>query len=32
MSSGVPCASGIYFASLVFEGEEQAQQKLVKLR
>ena len=31
-SNGRPCASGIYFASLVFEGEEQARQKLVKLR
>lgn len=31
-SDGVPCASGIYFASLVFDGEERAQQKLVKLR
>ena len=31
-SDGRPCASGIYFASLIFEGEEQARQKLVKLR
>ncbi|MFH1689227.1 MAG: T9SS type A sorting domain-containing protein [Candidatus Eisenbacteria bacterium] len=31
-SGGVSCASGIYFASLVFEGEERARQKLVKLR
>jgi hypothetical protein len=31
-SDGSPCASGIYFARLVFDGEEQAQQKLVKLR
>ncbi len=31
-SGGEPCASGIYFVSLVFEGEERAQQKLVKLR
>jgi len=31
-SGGRPCASGIYFASLVFEGEEQARQKLVMLR
>lgn len=31
-SDGAPCASGIYFASLVFDGEEAAQQKLVKLR
>ena len=31
-SDGRQCASGIYFASLVFEGEEQARQKLVKLR
>ena len=29
---GRPCPSGIYFARLSFDGEEQAQQKLVKLR
>jgi hypothetical protein len=31
-SNGAQCASGIYFARLTFEGAEQAQQKLVKLR
>ena len=31
-SDGRPCASGIYFANVVFDGEEQARQKLVKLR
>ena len=31
-SDGRSCASGIYFASLVFDGEERVQQKLVKLR
>ena len=31
-SGGIPCASGMYFARLVFDGEEAAQQKLVKLK
>jgi hypothetical protein len=31
-SDGVPCASGIYFVRLTFDGKEQAQRKLVKLR
>lgn len=31
-SDGAPCASGIYFVRLTFDGTQQAQQKLVRLK